>query len=141
MLKKILSISGKPGLFKLISQGKSALIVESLLDGKKIPAHSREKVISLNDIAIYTEEVEKPLREVFQAIYEKENGAQVAINFKNDVAAMKNYFAEVLPTYDRERVYQADIKKVFVWYNLLVEKGYTQFAEEEEAPASEVVVE
>ena len=71
MLKTILSISGKPGLYKLLSQGKSALIVESLIDGKKIPAHARDKVISLNDIAIYTEEEEKPLREVFQLIFDK----------------------------------------------------------------------
>lgn len=131
MLKTILSISGKPGLFKLLSQGKSALIVESLLDGKKLPAHARDKVISLNDIAIYTDEEEKPLREVFQLIFDKENGAQVAIDFKKDVNGMKAYFATVLPGYDRERVYPTDIKKVLSWYNLLVEKGLTDFSVKE----------
>ncbi|MDD2799494.1 MAG: DUF5606 domain-containing protein [Bacteroidales bacterium] len=131
MLKKILSISGKPGLFKLISQGKSALIVESLMDGKKIPAHARDKVISLNDIAIYTDEEEKPLREVLQAILEKESGKSIAIDFKKDTAAMKTYFETVLPAYDRDRVYPADIKKVLTWYNILVENGITQFSSEE----------
>lgn len=133
MLKTILSISGKPGLFKLISQGKSALIVESLLDGKRIPAHARDKVISLKDIAIYTDEAEKPLHEIFKTIFEKQKGAPVELNFKKDVAEMKSFFAEILPTYDRERVYQADIKKVLVWYNILVEHGYTEFTTEAEA--------
>lgn len=136
MLKKILSISGKPGLYKLLSQGKSALIVESLIDGKKQPAHARDKVISLNDIAIYTDAEEKPLREVFQLIFDKEKGARVEIDLKKDQNAMKKYFADVLPDYDRERVYPTDIKKVISWYNLLVDKGITDFVTEaEEAPA------
>ena len=130
MLRTILSISGKPGLFKLVSQGRNSIIVESLLDGKKTPAYSRDKVISLNDIAIYTEEGEKPLREVFQLIFEKESGAATAVDAKADAAALKKYFGEILPSFDRERVYPTDIKKVIVWYNLLVSKGYTQFNEE-----------
>ncbi|MFZ4456263.1 MAG: DUF5606 domain-containing protein [Bacteroidales bacterium] len=137
MLKTILSISGKPGLYKLLSQGKSALIVESLLDGKKIPAHSRDKVISLNDIAIYTDEEEKPLREVFQLIFDKEAGNLIKLDFKNDVNGMKSYFATVLPTYDRDRVYPTDIKKVLAWYNLLVEKGITTFTAEEKPAVAE----
>ncbi|MEI7676308.1 MAG: DUF5606 domain-containing protein [Bacteroidales bacterium] len=140
MLKTILSISGKPGLYKLLSQGKSALIVESLIDGKKIPAHSRDKVISLNDIAIYTEEEEKPLREVLQLIFDKQAGAKVAIDLKKDVNGIKTFFAEVLPTYDRERVYPTDIKKLLSWYNLLVEKGLTDFSVKE-APKEETVAE
>lgn len=137
MLRTILSISGKPGLFKLVSQGRNAIIVESLLDGKKIPAYSRDKVISLNDIAIYTEEGEKPLREVLQLIFEKEAGAATAISTKADAPSLKKYFGEVLPSFDRERVYPTDIKKVISWYNLLVNKGLTQFNEEatEEAVA------
>lgn len=130
MLRTILSISGKPGLFKLVSQGRNALIVESLLDGKKIPAYSRDKVISLNDIAIYTEEGEKPLREVFQLVFEKESGAAASVDPKADSAKLKAYFGEVLPSFDRDRVYPTDIKKLVVWYNLLVEKGLTQFNEE-----------
>jgi len=137
MLRTILSISGKPGLFKLVSQGRNSIIVESLLDGKKTPAYSRDKVISLNDIAIYTEEGEKPLREVFQLIYEKESGAAAPVDAKADANALKKYFEEILPAFDRDRVYPTDIKKVIVWYNLLVSKGYTQFNEEvtEEAVA------
>ncbi len=130
MLRTILSISGKPGLFKLVSQGRNAIIVESLLDGKKMPAYSRDKVISLNDIAIYTEEGEKPLREVFQLVYEKESGAAASIDPKADAAKLKAYFGEVLPSFDRDRVYPTDIKKLIVWYNILVGKGYTQFVEE-----------
>ena len=131
MLRTILSISGKPGLFKLVSQGRNALIVESLIDGKKVPAYSRDKVISLNDIAIYTEEGEKPLREVFQLVFDKEAGAKVLVDPKADANTLKTYFAEVLPTFDRDRVYPTDIKKLLVWYNLLVEKGYTNFMQAE----------
>ena len=130
MLRTILSISGKPGLFKLVSQGRNSIIVESLLDGKKTPAYSRDKVISLNDIAIYTEEGEKPLREVLQLIFEKESGAAASVDAKADASVLKKYFGEILPSFDRDRVYPTDIKKVIVWYNLLVSKGYTQFNEE-----------
>ena len=118
MLKTILSISGKPGLFKLISQAKNMLIVESLQTGKRQPAYAHEKIISLGDIAIFTDEEDVPLSEVLNAIKEKENGAKVTL-------------AEVLPNFDRERVYPTDIKKLISWYNLLVETGNTDFVEEE----------
>lgn len=130
MLKLILSISGKPGLFKLVSQGRGNIIVESLTDKKKVPAYAHDKVISLNDISIYTLEGETPLREVFATIAAKENGNQVSIDPKSDAKALRAYFAEILPSYDDERVYPTDIKKVITWYNILTASGLTNFTEE-----------
>ena len=132
MLKTILSISGKPGLFKLISQAKNMLIVESLQTGKRQPAYAHEKIISLGDIAIFTDEEDVPLSEVLNAIKEKENGAKVILDIKkDDNETLRAYLAEVLPNFDRERVYPTDIKKLISWYNLLVETGNTDFVEEE----------
>lgn len=132
MLKTILSISGKPGLFKLISQAKNMLIVESLQTGKRQPAYAHEKIISLGDIAIFTDEEDVPLSEVLNAIKEKENGAKVILDIKKaDNETLRAYLAEVLPNFDRERVYSTDIKKLISWYNLLVETGNTDFVEEE----------
>ena len=131
MLKKILSISGKPGLFKLVSQAKGMIIVESLLNGRRMPAYAHDKVSSLADISIYTDGYDVPLVYVFASIKEKENGKQVQVTADND--SYKEYMASVLPDYDRERVYVSDIKRVINWYNLLVEKGLDDFKEEEEA--------
>ena len=132
MLKTILSISGKPGLFKLISQAKNMLIVESLQTGKRQPAYAHEKIISLGDIAIFTDEEDVPLSEVLNAIKEKENGEKVTLDIKKaDNETLRAYLAEVLPNFDRERVYPTDIKKLISWYNLLVETGNTDFVEEE----------
>lgn len=132
MLKTILSISGKPGLFKLISQAKNMLIVESLQTGKRQPAYAHEKIISLGDIAIFTDEEDVPLSEVLNAIKEKKNGAKVTLDIKKaDNETLRAYLAEVLPNFDRERVYPTDIKKLISWYNLLVETGNTDFVEEE----------
>lgn len=136
MLKTILSISGKPGLYKLISQGRNMLIVESLTDKKRFPAYGNEKIISLGDIAMYTDTDDVPLKDVFTAIKEKENGAAVAIDIKKAGAdELRAYLETVLPNYDRDRVYLADIKKLITWYNLLVSCGITDFeaAPEEEA--------
>lgn len=131
MLKKILSISGKPGLFKLISQGKNMLIVESLTDKKRCPAYGNAKVMSLGDIAIYTDAEDVPLRTVLIAMKQKENGAEVAMDLKSASAAdLRAYLAEVLPAFDRDRVYPSDIKKLISWYNLLVKSGLTDFEEE-----------
>lgn len=130
MLKKILSISGKPGLYKLVSQGKNMLIVESLLTGKRIPAYAHDKVISVGDIAIFTEGGEAPLPDVMNKIKEKENGGVASVSTKAEDNVLRNYFAEILPDFDRERVYTTDIKKLLGWYNLLVEKGLTDFVEE-----------
>lgn len=130
MLKTILSVSGKPGLYKLLSQGKNMLIVESLKDKKRLPVYINDKVVSLGDIAMYTVDAEVPLREVMQKMYEKENGS-VKIDVKkasND--ELREYFAQILPDYDRERVYVNDIKKLITWFNLLVDNGYVDFNEE-----------
>ncbi len=142
MLKTILSISGKPGLYKLISQGKNMLIVESLVDKKRVPAYGNEKIISLGDIAMYTDDEDVPLREVLTAMKQKENGAAVAMNLKKATPEeLRAYLAEVLPTFDRDRVYVTDIKKLISWYNLLVASGMTDFEEAAEETAEETAAE
>lgn len=106
MLKTILSISGKPGLYKLVSHGKNMLIVESLTDNKRVPAYAKDKVISLGDIAIYTDETEVPLHEVLTSVKNKEEGKTASlVPSKATTDQLRAYFAEVLPSYDRERVY------------------------------------
>ncbi len=133
MLKTILSISGRPGLFKLVSQGKNMLIVESLADKKRVPAYAKDKVISLGDIAIYTTETEVPLYEVLTSVKEKEQGRPIA-QLPADASQLRAYLAEVLPEFDRDRVYPSDIKKLLTWYNILTEAGITDFKPEEEKP-------
>ena len=130
MLKTILSISGKPGLYKLISQGKNMLIVESRVDKKRFPAYGNEKIISLGDIAMYTDAEEVPLKDVLLSMKKKENGAAVVMDLKKATADdLRTYLAEVLPTFDRDRVYPSDIKKLISWYNLLVASGLADFEE------------
>lgn len=135
MLKTILSISGKPGLYKLISQGKNMLIVESIsADKKRIPAYGNEKVISLADIAMYTNDSEVPLKEVLASVLKKENGELASIDAKKSTSdQLRTYFAEILPDFDRDRVYVTDIKKLISWYNILVTNGITDFEAEETA--------
>lgn len=139
MLKTILSISGKPGLYKLISQGKNMLIVESISPEKKrFPAYEHEKIIALADIAMYTDEKEVPLREVLTSLKEKENSAVASIDPKKASSdELRNYLAEVLPNFDREKVYVTDIKKLISWYNILINNGLTDFEKKEEAEAEE----
>ncbi|MDD5997837.1 MAG: DUF5606 domain-containing protein [Bacteroidales bacterium] len=133
MLRRILSIAGRPGLFKLASQGKNMLIVEELASGKKTPAYATEKIISLNDIAIYTDEGEVSLASVFDSIKKKENGAATSVKPSNDAEQMRAYFGDVLPNFDRSRVHVSDIKKIMVWYNLLVGANMTDFVKEAKA--------
>lgn len=135
MLKTILSISGKPGLFKLVSRGKNMLIVESLADKKRVPAYAKDKVISLGDIAIYTDDAEVPLYEVLTSVKNKENGEKASIPTSAKPDELRAYFAEILPNFDRDRVYPSDIKKLISWYNILVGAGITDFTPEE--PATE----
>jgi hypothetical protein len=137
MLKTILSISGRPGLFKLVSRGKNMLIVESLLDKKKVPAYARDKVISLGDIAIYTDDKEVPLHEVLTSILKKENGEKATVSPTIKPDELRAYFAEVLPNFDRDRVYPSDIKKILSWYNILLSNGITDFTPKEEAEKTE----
>lgn len=112
MLKEILSISGKPGLQKLISNSSNAIIVESLIDGKRFPAYSNSKIIALEDISIYTEAEDMPLKEVFKRISAKENGKS-ALSHKEPTEKILAYFEEIVPEYDKERVYVSDMKKSF----------------------------
>ena len=130
MLKTILAISGKPGLYKLISQAKNMLIVEAVENKKRMPIYASDKVISLADIAMYTDDEEVPLRQVLKSVKEKEGGQPVSFDYKkanrDELAA---YFAEILPNYDRDRVYPTDIKKLLSWYNILVKAGLDNFDE------------
>lgn len=137
-LEKILSISGKPGLYKLKTQTRNGFLAESLVDGKKISVGARDNVSLLSEIAIYTLTEELPLREVFKKISEKENGGET-INHKVPRVELEEFFFEVLPDYDEDRVYPSDIKKVVQWYNLLHKNGVTDFSEEteEETASSE----
>lgn len=132
MQEQILSITSKPGLYKLIKRGaKRMLIVEALDDThRRMPVGERDKVVSLNDISIYTDEEDKPLTDVFEAVKNKENGEEVKFNPKKiPTDELHEYFAEVLPDYDRDRVSDNDMRKLFSWYNILVKSGITTFVE------------
>jgi hypothetical protein len=143
ILKDYLAISGEHGLFRFIAQGRNAIIVEHLETGKRSTAHGSAKVSSLEDISIFTESEDLPLGKVFDKIFEKENGG-AAVNAKSPVEKLKSYFEEVLPEYDRNRVYTSDIKKVILWYNtlqklnLLVKDEPESAKESKEKAASEV---
>lgn len=132
MLKKIVSISGKPGLYKVISQGKNMLIVESLVDKKRMPAHSSDKVVSLADVSMFTDNGDKPLSEILESLKTKENGAIASIDAKADAQSLRTFFGEIVPDFDRDRVYPTDIKKLIQWYNLLIETENTDFSSKEE---------
>ena len=140
MLKDILSISGYGGLFKFISQGRTGIIVESLEDKKRMNASATAKISALEDIAIFTDTEDMPLNDVFKAISEKEAGG-VSINHKSSADELKNYFSEVLPDYDRDRVYVSDIKKVINWYNILHKLELLNFEEEKEEKSEENIEE
>lgn len=143
MLKTILSISGKPGLYKLISQGKNMLIVETISSEKKrLPTYGNEKVISMSDIAMYTNDAEVPLRDVLTSLKEKENGAVASIDYKKATGdELRAYFAEILPDFDRDRVYLTDIKKLIAWYNILISNGITEFQDGEKEEEKEEIAE
>jgi hypothetical protein len=130
-LSKILSITGKGGLFKFLSKTSNSFIVEGLDDGKRFPAFSNDGVAALDNIAIFTDTGEIPLQTVFQNIYRKEDGKKMEMPKDNN--AIKAYFAEILPEYDRERVYVSNMKKVYQWYNILVEHNLVDLEE----PAAE----
>lgn len=137
MLKTIVAISGKPGLFKVISQGKNMLIVESIADKKRVPAHSTDKVVSLGDIAMFTDGEDLPLNQILERIKEKESNGKASIDPKSDNESLRAYFAEIVPDFDRERVYPTDIRKLIQWYNLLIESGNADFSVQEEPAEAE----
>ncbi|MCM1094474.1 MAG: DUF5606 domain-containing protein [Lachnospiraceae bacterium] len=141
MLKTILAISGKPGLYKLVRQGKNMLIVESLADKKRVPAYAHDKVISLGDIAMYTVEDDIPLGDVLESLKAKTEGKPVDIKAFKDDSEVRAFFKEVLPEFDEDRVYTADIKKLFTWYNQLLAAGITDFKDAEEENTEEAAEE
>jgi hypothetical protein len=134
MLKGILSISGQPGLFKMVTEAKNSIIVESLLTGKRIPAYSTSKISALSDISVFTQTGEIQLKELFEKI--KANGK--AISTKASTNELKALFAEVLPDYDQDRVYVSDMKKIFQWYQLLSELNLLIEPVEEEKPVEKI---
>ena len=134
-LKEIMAISGHPGLFRFISQARNGIIVESLDTGKRMQAFSSMKISALEEIAVFTDDEEVSLAEVLKLISEKEDGGP-SIDHKSESETLKAYFADVLPAYDRDRVYVSDIKKIINWYNILHRHELLKF-DEEEAEASE----
>lgn len=136
-LEKIVSISGKPGLFKIQTQTRTGFLAESLLDGKRINVSGTQNVSLLSEIAIYTLTEEVPLRAVLEKIQKKEDGGE-AINHKSTNDELEEYFFEIMPDYDEDKVYASDIKKVVQWYNLLIKNGITDFSEPKEVDNSEV---
>ena len=135
MLKTILSIAGRPGLFRLVNRGKNMLIVEAIATGKRTPAYAHDKVISLGDISIYTNDGDIPLGEVLEKVKVANNGAEIDIKAIGDDQAVRDYFETLFPSYDQEKVYTTDIKKLLTWYNLLLAAGISEFVEKEEGEA------
>lgn len=132
-LTGIIAISGKPGLFKVVAQGKNNIIVESLEEKKRFPAYASDRISALDDISIYTYDEDKPLKEIYTTIFDKEKGG-ATISHKEDLGKLSTYLLEVLPNYDQERVYPSDVKKLFQWYNILHKAGELK---PDEAPAAE----
>lgn len=133
MLQSILAIAGKPGLYRLVNRGNRSLIVETLdAQKKRMPAFGADKIISLADIAMYTDEEEVPLRRVLKNIYDMEGGKTTSIDYRKATREeLADFMAKALPNYDRDHVYPNDMKKLIQWYNILVENGITDFEEEE----------
>ena len=135
-LKDILSISGRGGLFKFIAQARNGIVVESLEDKKRHVAPSTARVSSLEDIAIFTEEEEVSLADIFMMIHEKTEGGKT-ISHKSPAEELKAQFKELVPNYDEERVYLSDIKKVYQWYNQLHDHNMLEIIEKEEEEAGD----
>lgn len=139
MLKGIIAITGKPGLYKLLKRGKNSLIVEQLGTGKRLPSYSTDKVISLADVTMYSDHGDVPLGDVLDSLYGVAEGKAVDVKAFSGDEAIREYFEKVLPDYERDRVYIADMRKLFSWYNILVGSGLTKFVEEK--PAEEAAAE
>ncbi|MGE5382069.1 MAG: DUF5606 domain-containing protein [Omnitrophica WOR_2 bacterium] len=142
-LKEIMAIAGKPGLFKMIAQAKNGIVVESIIDGKRLQAFTNDKISTLEEISIYTESDDMPLRQVLRTMYEKLEGKPAPEN-KGDNTRIKQFFGEVLPEYDKERVYVSHMQKIISWYNLLLDHDLkdmlTEEAATEEEPAQDTAV-
>ena len=143
MINNILAITGKPGLFRLVSRGNNMLIVESLLDGKRTPTYARDKIVALSEVAMFTTGDDVALSEVLTKVGEKEGLKAASIDAKkSDNDALRAWFGDVLPDFDRDRVYPSDIRKLIQWYNILVAAGITDFSvEEQEAEEGEKAAE
>ena len=133
MLRTVLTVAGKPGLYKLVSSGRNMLIVEALdATKKRMPIHGVDKVVSLGDIAMYTDDEEVPLWQVLENVKAKCEGAVCSVDHKKaSNEELADFFAEVLPNYDRDRVYMSHVRKLIQWYNILVEANLTDFVPEE----------
>ena len=129
-LSKILSIAGRPGLYKVISQAKNTVIVESLVDQKRIPIFGHEKMSTLEEISIFSSDEDIPLKDVFKTMHDKLQEKE-AIDPKSDGKVLREFFTEMVPDYDQERVYTSDIKKILTWYNLLLKSDLLDFSDEE----------
>ena len=119
VFSKIIALTGKPGLFEILSQTKTGVIVRSITDDKRFPVSATHNVSLLENIAIYTHDNEVPLAEIIKSIADKENG-QESISHKESSVNLLAYFAEILPNFDKERVYASNVKKIIQWYNILV---------------------
>jgi hypothetical protein len=136
-LTKILSISGKPGLFKMVGETKNGLIVESLEDNKKFPVFSHEQISSLKEISIYTETDSVSLKEVLKKVRELQDNKPVDNPKKASADDLKALFKQLIPDYDKESVYVSDMKKVFTWYNLLLKNNMLDFTDDDEEEVTE----
>ena len=132
MIRKIISITGKSGLFKMIGHGNRRIIVEDIATGKRFPALERDKIISLADIAMYTNTEDKPLGEILDLVYAGNGGKEIDVKVLVDKGELRDKFREILPDFDEERVHDSDIKKLFSWYNILLKSGMTKFTTEKE---------
>lgn len=131
MIKGIIAITGKPGLYRLLKRGRNALIVENLETGKRTPSYGSDKVISLPDVTMYSDHGDVPLPEVLDNLYRIQEGKPVDIKALKDEEACRELFGRVLPDYERDRVYVADMRKLFSWYNILIAAGVTEFKDNE----------
>ena len=138
MLQGILSIAGKPGLFKLVNRGKGSLIVENVTTGKRLPVQMRDRVISLADVSMYTVEEDVPLSKVLTSLLAVAEGKSVDVKEVGaDDGSLREFFGKVLPEFDRERVHLSDIRKLISWYNVLVEAGITDFSDPQPEQSTE----
>jgi len=128
-LKDIVSISGKPGLYKILAQGKNNIFVESLTEKKRFPAYASDKISSLQDISIYTLDDDLKLTDVYDLMFKNLDGKN-ALSHKENPKKLRDYLLTIIPTYDYERVYDSDVKKLFQWYNILQKLGFLQIKEE-----------
>ena len=121
-LNEIISITGRPGLFKVVAQGKNSVIVESIVDKKRIAAHASDRISAIGDISIYTSDEDVKLIDVFEKFNDKYEG-KAGPSHKEELSALEGILGEILPNYDRERVYKSDVRKIFQWYNILINAG------------------